>query len=786
MLADGLRHLLCGETAIPKPSNDSRSACEIPGHMALHLDALFKLSAKMTSGTRSAGLNPPWQCLLHILISIVKTYGMDKPLKNALPHLSVTPFLLVDTFMCYIQQERIESAVDFEDTSAKVQPSCTLLWFQFLQLIAANMLNEDVIKYIWDSVIAWIIETRSKCCNKNVVDAFHGMAWQDAAHVQLTCINSLHSLPRGPKAVEELVDLLHEREANESSERRHAIWWMCLNLLGSTKNASKLTLTGLVPLFHEIVASLSTSTALDGVSCAQGLCQTQKFCSLYLLSLHRALQQSDPKDEPLSSTLWEDCLIVLMKASLTPCAPNFGVIPELWSSLAQVLDGAALEETTAGLYEILRGLAATEAVHPPSPPKGATLQFTDCMASFLAAIPKQRFDTDKFFHNAMSNLFKQMESRRESHDVVLLTYLLRLAVHSQESICSIDLVIEAVSVLVKEVQGLAMSGSEDDKLPYEDQCRAAWLLTALAYGVAYMDMVAGEMAMSLDSGTTKMLDIACKVAAYLLVVGEDAPFCGPAARLLYTLWHQRPRDDNILATLKTLLPHFPDKRFIGHPQTAAYVAKLAPAFCDCAPTALFQALLTETTSPSLAYLGKEAYVSYARVCEQSEYISAVLPEYWLSSTDGLLSPEKQSCLERYLAYSMCESSKNSVGNKKVHDLRNAPILAKLDTSWIHLNSKRVDATTRPFINGCQWPSPSKDLHRKRVCRDEEHAIHLSQLAEMKTTASRLQNLSERLMEQTAEFRMRLLFEKQDLEVIKECRDALNSLLVAHDDSLGNV
>lgn len=782
MLTDGLSSLICGAinqgiTSASIISCDPNFVCEAPDYIPLHLEALFRLSKSITAheiafGMDSKRVYAPWQCLQTIFICLYDQHGMHNPLPQSNLNPPVTPFHLVDTFMGYLQQEQFHT-IDLKkkEGPGRQPPACSLLWFYFLESLVSSMPREDVVKYIWDNVVAWSIETRS---NRGTgVDDCYGQAWREGASLQVICLNTL-SL--GSRAVlEQLVGLLLSREAHQlSNSRRCAIRGMCLSLIESAATASKQTITGLVPLFLEVIASLSAPNEIAGVSHAQALYQTQQSCTSFLKILHQKLKLHHSMIEQ-QPTIWEDCLVGLMKASLTPCAANFGVLPELWSSIAQVLDGPDLEETIVGLYEVLCGLATKEGVHPPRPPCGVTLLFTHCMASFLASVPRHRLDTLQFFNGAMKNLMGPKASGNVCN-VPLLTFVVRIAVQSQAYICSIGLVIEAISALVNEVQGLAMNGNEDDKLPLQDQHRAAWLLTAIADGVEYLDMFSTKMAIDLNESTIKLLDIACKVAAYLLVVGQETSFCGPAARLLYMLWRQRPEDTNILATLKTLLPHFPDKRFIAHPPTAPYVAKLGPSFTDCAPIALFEALLSETSSPSLAYLGKEAYISYARVCNQDDNIIATLPKNWLSSTTGKLLPERQACLEKYLAYGMCQPPGNAGNIKIVHDLQNAPPLPSLGvTSWVNVNTSRLDTATRQFIRDCQWLSRGAQV----LCESQAD-VTVPQLEEMMTAASKLQYLSNSLMERNRLSHLPSLFRKQDLEVIKTCRDTLNSLLSRQD------
>lgn len=526
---------------------------------------------------------------------------------------------------------------------------------------------EEAAPAVWEVLWGWASRARLQIAAVEKEGSSEGAAlahavragslWIRIARVQAQALN-LMGPAAATSAISKASNELQSVENHENNVPPKA-WRVAsaAELLGQAGSLLPVVRAACMPLFK---ATLLSIPSLPTIAAAEDCRILADSCLVYALSLAAAAAAAEGGSHAPSGTssnagpaqaAWEDCQLCLLECSLRPHPAMLYVLRLLWSSLAAMTTGPTLKHWVTGLNELLTATAAVEAAaenRPLSSASPATTQVCHILAAVLEAAPAQ---LSQGF--CLRFLDLQPPDANDRCKLAALAAMLRVAALSGRPACctpALPIVLHLCEVLQRNT-GASLKGKSapiNRPTAVGDSLHLAWVVECLGAGIQCLGAMAGaECAAPADQLESAVAAAAVQSLALLKHPDAATAFFLPAT--LRTLQLALQLHPGCLETseLESLVPCL--ESFLSVPAAAAGIANLTPALrvLPQPPKALFEALLGPSQSPLLQFLGKEAYVKYAKECKEENVLSA-LPRQFIDARTGNLNEAIAPTLEKYL------------------------------------------------------------------------------------------------------------------------------------------
>ena len=541
---------------------------------------------------------------------------------------------------------------------------------QFWAVNISKMMSaypQQVAPAVWEVLWKWTPQARRQLSITEIQGGKEGAAlahavragslWIRIARVQAQAL-SLLGPAAAATAIGKAANELQNLENNGSNGEKEWLMASAVEVLGQAGTLTPAVRAGCMPLFKATLLSIHFA---DSIATAENCRSLADSFLTYVLSLAAAAEpamtgqgpltsNNDASEAPHVQTAWEDCQLCLFECSLIPHPVMMYVLRMLWSSLAAMTNGTTLKHWMTGLNELLVSTAAVEAAGENGPPKmpPTTTQLCHILAAVLGVAPTQ-------LSEGFCGRFLQLDpaAANDRCKLAALAATLRAAALSGRPACctpALPVVLHLSEVLQRTTGFVNGKTAANRPSPSAigDSLHVAWLVDCIGAGLECLGAMAGaECAGPADQLETAVASAAMQTLA-LLKHPEAAmsSFLSSTLRTLHLALQLYPGCLN-QSQLENLVPCL--ESFLSTPAAAAGIACLIPALrvLPQPPKALFEALLGPSQSPTLQFLGKDAYIKYAKECKDENVLGA-LPRHFLVASTGNLSEAIAPTLEKYL------------------------------------------------------------------------------------------------------------------------------------------
>lgn len=535
---------------------------------------------------------------------------------------------------------------------------------------------------MWKGVKDWIPTARAEVAKIENAEAYHeaaavatpGTDFIRAVHegslwVRLTRLirQALSLMPADLKTsyIEELRQELHSLKTfsgdglSKISDAQF-VFATIVDLVGLAGSMPADSRSDYMPLFKE------------AMKCVPGACFSPVFSNhklkdsttdsllVFVLSLASAAAAEEKTDR--AQHAWEECQVFLMECSMTSHPSMLSIMSTIWSSLIYVSDGPTTKHFVAAMHELLSSTAAIEAAAAAAEGvfklnSHTVQQLTHLLGVLLASVPEKMAGS---FYEWFLKLDSQQLAAADLCQLAALSAVLRATSlsgrpvgYSKSANLVIDMCKHIASCVFANKPGrnkLSIDGKQQP-MPASIRLYLAWVVDCMG---ASLEAVQAYHLNTKEDIIPTLVEDAITTAVKTCMTLVSFPDAATAAyfpvvlRTVHLAWRLFPAvlTTSELETLKS----FMEQSLHATPAAAAGIAELIPALSTQAapPKILFEALLGSSQSASLHFLGREAYVKYAKECDDDNVLDA-LPRQWLDPTGMKLSEKGQPVMEKYLS-----------------------------------------------------------------------------------------------------------------------------------------
>jgi hypothetical protein len=465
------------------------------------------------------------------------------------------------------------------------------------------------------------------------------------------------------RELQKYLNKLRSFDATAANQRPEFAFAATVELLGQAGSMSTDALVSFLPLFKEAMLCIPSASCASVLSTADLRQNTADSLLVYMLSLASSAASTQNTTGTGAQQAWEACQLFLMECSMLPHPYVLSIMSIVWSSLIIISDGPTTKHYVVGMHELLTTTAATEAaatavdnvVKPSSP---ITQQLTHLLGVLLASVPAQ-----------MTESFCERFLKLEGNAVEDLCQLAAVSAVLRAASCSgrpvgentlmklvsdvFKSVSKCIGVITKPVPKQLVSTLDGAKQPSSASLclYLAWAIDCLGATLESLQSCCVESREdTLPSAVENAVTNVAKACMTLLSSpnASTAPYQPAVLQTLSLALRMLP---TVLSTSElTTLTSYMEQSLHAMPAAAAGIAELTPALAtqNTPPKMLFEALLGPSQSASLQFLGREAYVKYAKECFDENVLGA-LPRQWLDPSGMKLSEQGQPVMEKYLS-----------------------------------------------------------------------------------------------------------------------------------------
>ncbi len=453
--------------------------------------------------------------------------------------------------------------------------------------------------------------------------------------------------------------------------RGEYVFPILVELLGHAGSMPTNPRSDFFPLFKEVMLCVSGANFAPALCTAELRQNTADLLTAFILSLASAATGEEVTEGARED--WEACQVFLMECSMTPHPYMLSIMSSVWNSLITVSDSPTTKHFVAAMHELLSTTAATEAaaaaaegVFKPSSP--TTQQIIHLLGVLLASVPDQMAESfcDRFVRldsngvgdlchlAALSAVLRAASSSGRPAGYTTITKVISKVLESISRCVGV-----AINATPVQQKGRSTDGvTVQQPLPSALRLYLAWAVECLAASLEAVQPC--SLANGEDSLPTSMeLIVSMVVKACLILLdfpdAATAPYLPSTLHTLSLAWRLLPTVPSLseLDLLVSCMEH----SLHSTPAAAAGIAELTPVLStqSAPPKILFEALLGPSSSASLQFLGREAYVKYAKECFDENVLGA-LPRQWLDPSGMRLSEQGQPVMEKYLSRTCSHST----------------------------------------------------------------------------------------------------------------------------------
>ena len=582
---------------------------------------------------------------------------------------------------------------DVEMLCRRKEPSDVKLlqfWIVNTSKLLSGCPEQAVALTVWESSLRWTLSARAQmrslqsstdaaAASAGVVHAVGaGSLWIRAARVQVQAL-AVMKVETATATIASLTERLRSSVATSSSSGSDGaaaavdVFSSAVEVLSQSGAMSAPLRCICLPLFKQTLLSLTSAACAAAVATSEQCRSISDSFFSFIASLSSSSSSSSSCSA--STNAWEECQLLLMECSIIPHPVMLRVLTMLWSSLSTICDGVTSKHFVSAMNEVLGALAAVEAatsVDTYRPPSPTNVQLTHLLGVLLGSVPVQLAEGFCFRFLVVSPQ-SLINDRCQLASVAAV--LRATALSGRPSCClpALSIVNQLCAVLKQQQQ---QQQSSRHNAPYKtaplpppttptigaprDGLYVAWVVDCLGAALECLGTIATEGIENINStaATTsaEQLELAVTGATQQCLslltsqqADATAAFLVPSTlHTLHLAWRLNPTSlqPPDLETLHACLEAF----LHTIPAAAAGIACLTPTLCERAvpPKILFEALLGPSASPSLHFLGRDAYVKYARDCRDERCVHSALPRHWIDPGTGGISNSVRPTLEQYL------------------------------------------------------------------------------------------------------------------------------------------
>ncbi|KAG7669431.1 hypothetical protein Ndes2526B_g05761 [Nannochloris sp. 'desiccata'] len=542
---------------------------------------------------------------------------------------------------------------------------------------------------VWKKLKDWISTARAEVAKIEIAEDYHGAAviatpgtdfiravHQGSFWVRLARLtrHALSSMPADLRiaCIEELRHELHSFRTSSgggvsTNATAQFVFATTIDLIGQAGSMPPNSRSDYVPLFKEAMLCVPGACFAPALATCKSRDTTADSLLVFVLSLASAAAAEERTDK--TQQAWEECQVVLMESSMTPHPYMLSIMSTIWSSVMYVSEGPTTKHFVAAMHELLSSAAATEAaaaaaegVFKPNSP--TSHQLTHLLGVFLASVPKKMAES---FYERFLKLDSQHWAAADLCQLAALSAVLRATSLSDRAVGYSTIANLLIDMCKHITSGIIANNPVENKfsldgkqqslpasirlyLAWAVDCLGASLETVQAYYLDYVEAI-------IPTPVEKAITTVAKTCMALLAFPDaaTAPYLPSVLRTLHLAWRLLPTVITTfeLETLKSSM----EQSLHATPAAAAAIAELTPALStqSAPPKFLFETLLGLSQSAPLHFLGREAYVKYAKECADDNVLGA-LPRQWLDPTGMKLSEKGQPVMQRYLSRICCITS----------------------------------------------------------------------------------------------------------------------------------
>jgi len=571
--------------------------------------------------------------------------------------------------------------------SKKLTADVNLIPFWTVQISKILAAYPETAPIVWKGLNDWIPTARVEVAKIETAEAYHepappavatpgtdfiravneGSLWVRLARLMRQALSSMPADSR-TACIEELRNDLYSFRTSSGDDSSkifsaQSVFATIIDLVGQAGSMPANSRNDYLPLFQEAMLCVPGAYFAPALGTNKSRNATADSLLVFVLSLASAAAAEEKTER--AQQAWEDCQVFLIKCSMTPHPYMLSIMSTVWSSLISVSDGPTTKHFVAAMHELLSSTAATEAAAAAAegvfkPISPTAQQLTHLLGVLLASVPKKMAES---FYERFLKLDSQHWAAADLCQLAALSAVLRATSLSGRPVdysnianLVVDMCKHVASAVIDNNPGhnkLSMDGKQQQPLPVSIRLYLAWVVDCLGASLeavhAYqLDNV--EYYSIIPNPLEEAMTTAVKTCMTLLAFPDaaTAPYFPAVLRILHLAWRLLPTvlTPFELETLKSSM----EQSLHATPAVAAGIAELTPALStqSAPPKILFEALLGSSESASLQFLGREAYVKYAKECDDDNVLGA-LPREWLDPTGMKLSEEGQPVMEKYLS-----------------------------------------------------------------------------------------------------------------------------------------